>query len=177
MVTKASYALLAALLPWAGSCVRRNLDALGVASTPDPTNEDRMECLRQDNLDLAGTNDFGDRFILRKVLGVAADNADSDIYLFAEKLHISQLQADLRLTRTGKDAVEFELLGHNSVEQQNGVGRADVWISGFEVRTNNNLISWASSLAANRELLSQGQSLARNQSYGFPWFSIKAGSS
>ena len=115
MVTRAGNALLAALLPFAVHSFRGRFDVATAASMREPTNQDRMECLRQDNLDLAGTRDFRERFILRMVLGVNAEDTERDIYLFAEKLHISRLQAELRLTRSGPDAVEFELLGSDSV--------------------------------------------------------------
>ena len=163
---RVSYALLAALFPYAVCSVRRNLDVQAAASGPDPPNADRMECLRQDNLDLAGTRDFAKRFILRKVLGVGADKTESDIYVFAEQLHISVLRAELILAPTGSDEMEFELMGDDIFDKHSDVGRADVWISGFEVRTNNNLISWASNLAANREILSQGQTLTSAKKLG-----------
>ena len=55
-------------------------------------------------------------------------------------------------------------------EGHTGVGRADLWIAGFEVHTNDDLMNWASSLAANREVLSKGQHLWSPKSLVLPFF-------
>ena len=98
-------------------------------------------------------------FVVRMVLGVHEDDTDDDVYLFAEKFRFRRLQAELKLTRTGADALEFELVGDDSIGKHAGLGQADLWLSGFEVVTGSTIISWASSLAANRAALAKGQHL------------------
>ncbi|CAE7800733.1 unnamed protein product [Symbiodinium sp. CCMP2456] len=156
MVTNSGYVLLASLLPWIVASIRGRLD---LSDPPEevPKNEDRLQCLRQDNLDLVGTKDFGERFVVRMVLGVHEDDTDSDVYLFAENFRLSRVQAELKLTRTGVDALEFELVGDDSIGKHTGLGQADLWVSGFQVVTGSTIISWASSLAANRDTLAKGQ--------------------
>ncbi|CAE7554142.1 unnamed protein product [Symbiodinium sp. CCMP2592] len=158
MVANSGYVLLALLLPWIVSSIRGRLD---LADPPEevPKNEDRLQCLRQDNLDLVGTRDFDERFVVRMVLGVNERDTDSDVYLFAEKFRFSRVQAELKLTRTGADALEFELVGDDSIGQKTGLGQADLWLSGFQVVTESTIINWASSLAANRDALAKGQHL------------------
>ncbi|CAE7245788.1 unnamed protein product, partial [Symbiodinium microadriaticum] len=158
MVTNSGYVLLASLLPWIVFGIRGRLD---LSDPPEevPKNDDRLQCLRQDNLDLVGTRDFGERFVVRMVLGVHEDDTDDDVYLFAEKFRFTRLQAELKLTRTGADALEFELVGDDSIGKHAGLGQADLWLSGFEVVTGSTIISWASSLAANRAALAKGQHL------------------
>jgi len=156
MVANSGYVLLALLLPWIVSSIRGRLD---LADPPEevPKNEDRLQCLRQDNLDLVGTRDFDERFVVRMVLGVHEQDTDSDVYLFAEKFRFSRVHAELKLTRTGADALEFELVGDDSIGQNTGLGQADLWLSGFQVVTESTIINWASSLAANRDALAKGQ--------------------
>ena len=158
MVANSGYVLLALLLPWIVSSIRGRLD---LADPPEevPKNEDRLQCLRQDNLDLVGTRDFDERFVVRMVLGVHEQDTDSDVYLFAEKFRFSRVHAELKLTRTGADALEFELVGDDSIGQNTGLGQADLWLSGFQVVTESTIINWASSLAANRDALAKGQHL------------------
>ncbi|CAE7905113.1 unnamed protein product [Symbiodinium microadriaticum] len=148
MVTSSGYALLAALLPWIVCSIRGVLEPEGSDPEEVPKDEDRLQCLRQDNLDLVGTADFASRYILRQVVGVNEDDTESDIYLFADKFRISRVQAELKLSRTGADALAFELVGSNSTEKHTGLGSADMRIREFQLVTQSSVISCATSLAS-----------------------------
>ena len=148
MVTSSGYALLAALLPWIVCSIRGVLEPEGSDPEEVPKDEDRLQCLRQDNLDLVGTADFASRYILRQVVGVNEDDTESDIYLFADKFRISRVQAELKLSRTGADALAFELVGSNSTEKHTGLGSADMRIREFQLVTRSSVISCATSLAS-----------------------------
>ncbi|CAE7773231.1 rngB, partial [Symbiodinium sp. CCMP2456] len=148
MVTSSGYVLLAALLPWMVCSVRGILEPEGSDPEEVPKDEDRLECLRQDNLDLVGDADFARRYILRQVVGVNEDDTNSDIYLFADKFRISRVQAELKLSRTGADALAFELVGSNSTEKHTGLGSADMRIREFQLVTQSSVISCATSLAS-----------------------------
>ena len=96
MVTSSGYALLAALLPWIVCSARGILESEGSDPEEVPKDEDRLECLRQDNLDLVGDAEFASRYILRQVIGVNDDDTESDVYLFADKFRISRVQAGVK---------------------------------------------------------------------------------
>ncbi|CAE7554167.1 unnamed protein product [Symbiodinium sp. CCMP2592] len=147
MVTSSGCALLAALLPWIVCSVRGILESEGSDPEEVPKDEDRLECLRQDNLDLVGEADFASRYILRQVLGVNDDDTESDVYLFADKFRISRIQAELKISRTGTDALAFELVGSNSTAKHAGLGSADMRIRELQLLTESTVISCATSLA------------------------------
>lgn len=129
-------------------------------------NIDRVQCLRQDNLDLVGADTRGRsvQYIMRQAIvpdvsaiGFNAQNTKNDIYIFVKDLLIRNFQANLELKRVGETDFEFKLTGNKAYKGTTGVGNANIWLSGFDLETKSKVISWATALAANKEVLREGQ--------------------
>merc|ERR1712224_133808 len=83
-------------------------------------NTDRLDCLRQDELDLVVPHT--DDQVVRMVLGLGASTA-SDIYISATDIVIKKLTANFRLNRKDRNMFEIEIDGD---EQYKGQGVASV---------------------------------------------------
>lgn len=156
---------------WQGCSAARISSISGVPASSDlddavTENTDRVQCLRQDNLDLVGADERGQplQYILRQAIapdvsaiGMSSDNTENDVHIFVRELLIRHLEANLDLKRVGETDFEFTLTGNNAYKDTTGVGKADIWLSGFSLETQSKLITWATYLAANKEVLRQGQ--------------------
>ncbi|CAK9037121.1 Uncharacterized protein SCF082_LOCUS22008, partial [Durusdinium trenchii] len=126
----------------------------------EPKNTDRLQCLREDNLDLVGKLDADERYILREVIPTS-DDTSGDLYVFCEQIQVHSLNARVHLKRVGEDEFEFKLTGNKRRQgrpEQVASGEASFMIRGFEILTTSKLISWAAYLTANADQLRKGQS-------------------
>eukprot|EP00930_Biecheleria_cincta_P104384 TRINITY_DN9664_c0_g2_i3.p1 TRINITY_DN9664_c0_g2~~TRINITY_DN9664_c0_g2_i3.p1 ORF type:complete len:1661 (+),score=331.72 TRINITY_DN9664_c0_g2_i3:71-5053(+) len=160
--------LLAVLVLLRQGCHARRFATMSDYATRegDEANTDRVQCLRQDNLDLvaADANGRASEYILRKAIapevsavGLRSDSTGNDVYIFVKELLIRHIEANLDLKRVGESEFEFTLTGNDAYQDTAGVGKADIWLSGFRLVTPSKLISWAAALAANTDVLQQGQ--------------------
>jgi hypothetical protein len=74
-------------------------------------NDDRAQCMRQDNLDIAGGDEANHRYILREVYSPSPANPQSDIYFLCEEFEIESINAELSIRRVQRNEFEFELNG------------------------------------------------------------------
>eukprot|EP00930_Biecheleria_cincta_P096535 TRINITY_DN88365_c0_g1_i1.p1 TRINITY_DN88365_c0_g1~~TRINITY_DN88365_c0_g1_i1.p1 ORF type:complete len:1664 (-),score=262.62 TRINITY_DN88365_c0_g1_i1:4-4995(-) len=122
----------------------------------DTENTDRIRCLRQDNLDLTGICSGSSRCVLRRIFARSNDSVDNDVYVFAKELVIRRIEGELTLKRLSGNLLSFQLNGAHWHKDQS-VGLAELLLSGFQIVTRSKAVKWATSLAANTELLKQGQ--------------------
>eukprot|EP00913_Durusdinium_trenchii_P029242 g27410.t1 len=87
------------------------LSNMGVPVKNEPKNTDRLQCLREDNLDLVGKLDADERYILREVIPTS-DDTSGDLYVFCEQIQVHSLNARVHLKRVGEDEFEFKLTGN-----------------------------------------------------------------
>ena len=83
-------------------------------------NDDRAQCLRRDNLDIAGGDET--HYILRDYYSPVPANPQNDIYFLCEDLEIASLNADLQIRRVERNEFEFELGGDLPGENVRGRG-------------------------------------------------------
>ena len=88
------------------AAVRPNLGSAFVLK-----NDDRVQCMRQDNLDIAGGDEANHRYILREVYSPSPANPQSDIYFLCEEFKITRINAELSIRRVQRNEFEFELKG------------------------------------------------------------------
>ena len=74
-------------------------------------NNDRAQCMRQDNLDIAGGDEAHHRYILREVYSPSPANPQSDIYFLCEEFKITSINAELAIRRVQRNEFEFYLSG------------------------------------------------------------------
>lgn len=77
----------------------------------EPLNDDRAQCLRQDNLDIAGGHDASAKYILRAAYSPYPNNPQKDVYFLCESLHIKAIRAEVKIRRVEQNEFEFELAG------------------------------------------------------------------
>ena len=73
-------------------------------------NDDRAQCLRQDNLDIAG-GETSQKYILRQVYSPDPANPQNDIYFLCEDFVLNKIHALLTIQRVEKNEFEFTLAG------------------------------------------------------------------
>lgn len=123
-------------------------------------NDDRAQCMRQDNLDIAGGDEANHRYILREVYSPSPANPQSDIYFLCEEFEIESINAELSIRRVQRNEFEFELNGalpHKTPGRSKNMGQANFVMKGFELVTGMKIADWAADFAANRDVLRKGQ--------------------
>lgn len=123
-------------------------------------NDDRAQCMRQDNLDIAGGDEANHRYILREVYSPSPANPQSDIYFLCEEFEITSINAELSIRRVQRNEFEFELNGalpHKTPGRSKNMGQANFVMKGFELVTGMKIADWAADFAANRDVLRKGQ--------------------
>lgn len=159
------------MAPWI-ACFVLAFIPLGEAVRPKWTdaldkepNDDRAQCLRQDNLDIAG-GETNQKYILRQVYSPDHANPQTDIYFLCEDFILRRIHAQLTIQRVERNEFEFTLAGPSydkfraagEISQYKpDVGTASFVMKGFEVVTGMKIAEWAADLAANREVLREGQ--------------------
>ena len=104
------------MAPWI-ACFVLAFIPLGEAVRPKWTdaldnepNDDRAQCLRQDNLDIAG-GETSQKYILRQVYSPDHANPQTDIYILCEDFVLRRIHALLTIQRVEKNEFEFTLAG------------------------------------------------------------------
>lgn len=123
-------------------------------------NNDRAQCMRQDNLDIAGGDEAHHRYILREVYSPSPANPQSDIYFLCEEFKITSINAELAIRRVQRNEFEFYLSGSVPAETPGRgikMGVAHFMMKGFELVTGMKIADWAADFAANRDVLRKGQ--------------------
>eukprot|EP00933_Yihiella_yeosuensis_P035363 TRINITY_DN2887_c2_g1_i6.p1 TRINITY_DN2887_c2_g1~~TRINITY_DN2887_c2_g1_i6.p1 ORF type:complete len:1700 (-),score=303.37 TRINITY_DN2887_c2_g1_i6:238-5280(-) len=142
-----------------GDDTTRNEDLVKMVSSEPADNSDRVTCLRQDNLDLmlGVGGKSAENLIIRQAFGGA--NTGLDVFVTAEKILISNLQAVLMIYRTGTTSLGFTFQGDATEKggKAEGLGSADLWISGLEVQSLSSWVNLAKASAADQDLLKKGQ--------------------
>eukprot|EP00438_Fugacium_kawagutii_P032498 Skav233898 [mRNA] locus=scaffold435:301151:301522:+ [translate_table: standard] len=77
----------------------------------EPLNDDRAQCLRQDNLDIVGGHDANTKYILRAAYSPYPMNPQKDVYFLCENLQIKAIKAEVKIRRVESNEFEFELSG------------------------------------------------------------------
>lgn len=114
-----------------------------------PENSDRLQCLRQDELDLVIPSSNGD--VLRMVLGLGGDTGN-DAYLSAKSIWAKKISARAIVSRYQNNNILVQLQGADG-----GLGKIDAWLNGFDLVCKNSLMDAGASAAADRKLLAKGQ--------------------
>lgn len=151
-------ALLGAWSAYRAGAVRTGnleLNALTVVGGADEVeNKDRLDCIRQDDLDLVIPDETTK--VVRMVIGVGSTTG-SDVYISAEQVWIKSITAKLTLTRTFGNSFALELAGDAVPGPNSGLAVADVWISGVQLFSKSSWVDWGASLATDRQKLAEGQ--------------------
>jgi len=97
------------------------------------TNEDRLQCVRQDEQDLVVPSD--DKYVVRMAWAPkAAETTDKDIYVSLKTIAITQMNAQVEFTRLGNGNINFKVFGEGKLDDYNGVAEIEMVINGLDIK-------------------------------------------
>lgn len=139
---------LLALLPLASGVRVSVHDAVEVKAVP--VNKDRMQCLRQDELDLVMPSSGA--YAVRQVLGIGGDTS-SDIYLSADNIFVSSLDARVTIKRKSGFEILLELGGAGRE-----LGKMSALLTGFNLICRSRIIeAGAAAVVWDKRQMAEGQ--------------------
>eukprot|EP00929_Paragymnodinium_shiwhaense_P013665 TRINITY_DN121513_c0_g1_i1.p1 TRINITY_DN121513_c0_g1~~TRINITY_DN121513_c0_g1_i1.p1 ORF type:complete len:1769 (-),score=493.06 TRINITY_DN121513_c0_g1_i1:21-5327(-) len=116
---------------------------------------DRLECLRQDNLDLVFPSK--ETYAFRKVFGVNGDDTNRDVYLVADSIKVKKLQAWITVRRIDETDFAFAVGGDETYGEHEGVASLEFHVVGLDLRTPSTAIDLLASMVTDRAELLAGK--------------------